>query len=178
MFVKGSTIRSKLEFVETQWGSDERASIEFGLKDDGVSLPILDIGWYPYEAYIKVLVDLTNKFLGGDLNRLDMLGAISADKALGTIYKPFVRESGFEEFVLDLPRLHSLFYSAGHPVVNFNGEAKTCEISHNQEGAIAEADVQLAKGFYTRAAEIHGLLNVTSQIKRDPAHVVVTLKWL
>lgn len=177
MFVKGSTIRSKLEYVEGNHGKDARKVLEEMISALGVSLPIMDMSWYPYEAYIELLNALANKHLGGDIRRLASLGSESADMALGTIYKPYVRDSGFEEFALDLPRLHGLFYSNGAMDVAYDTDAKSCTITHHNQETFDEADVHLATGFYVRAAEIHGLEDLSTSVFRDRERVVIKLKW-
>lgn len=174
--VKGSTIRSKFEYVGHHFGADARAALEATFEGRGL-FPLLTASWYPYDLYVEVLDALTARHFGGDASRLHEVGAASAQGALSTVYQAFVRDQGFLEFLVGMSKLHHLFYNQGHIEVRIHPEEKGCDILHRDKPRYATSDLHVATGFYTRAAELHGLRQVTCSFERTDAGADFVLGW-
>ena len=154
--VKGSTLRSKLDYAEHAFGCEARSAVEALLKRRG-AFPLLTAAWYPYDLYVEVLELIARDHLGGDRRRLVEVGAASAQAALSSVYQAFVCPGGFLEFLEGISKLHHLFYDQGRLDVRVHPDRRGCDILHRGKPLYAEADLHVAAGFYTRAAELHGL---------------------
>ena len=177
--VKGSTVRSKLDFVHEAFGEKARSDLESQFEGRGL-LPILVSGWYDYDLYIEVLEAIATAHYAGDLSRLEAIGAYSADQALRTVYAAFVRQAGFVEFLRGMSRLHHMFYNAGEIVVDVDASERRATIWHRDKPRVAEADLHIAAGFYRKAAEMHGgadggaeSVTCTFATRDDGAHFTV-----
>lgn len=162
--VKGSTIRSKLDFVHERFGAAALASLETEFSGRGL-LPILVSGWYDFDLYVEVLESITARHFAGDLSRLASVGAYSAEQSLKTVYAAFVRPTGFVEFLRGMSRLHHMFYNAGRIDVSVAGDRKSCTIVHRDKPRLAEADLWVASGFYRMAAALHELDEVACRFE-------------
>jgi len=174
--VKGSTIHSKLNFVDERFGGEARTKMEVRLSEKNL-MPIKHSAWYEYDLYIEVLESMTNDHFGGDIAGLVEVGAHSAAQALKTTYRAFVRKGGFVEFLDGMSRLHHMFYNKGEIVVNIHDSQHSCEVWHRNKPRYAEPDLYVASGFYQKAAELHGLEHIHCgfSVEDDGAHF--DLSW-
>ena len=152
--VKGSTIRSKLEFAAERCGSEARENLAAYLSAQAHPT-ILDAEWYSFSLYDGLLRKLAADFLGDDLSRLQEVGIYSAEKALTTTYEAFAARRDFPLFLKKISTLHNRFYSTGTLVVVDSGE-DFCELEIRDAPIISRADVYLAAGFYIGAARLMG----------------------
>ena len=86
--VKGSSIRSKFEFVHDRFGEAAERRLKERFRDHGI-LPVLDSVMYPFAEYDAVNRAIAEEFLDGDLTRLAEVGAYSAQKVLTGVYRAF-----------------------------------------------------------------------------------------
>jgi len=175
--VKGSTVRSKFDFVHEQFGEQARQNLEERFKDRAL-LPILVSGWYDYDLYIEVLEAIAVSHFAGNHEELQAIGAYSAEQSLRTVYAAFVRQGGFVEFLRGISRLHHMFYNAGELVVNVEASQRAATIWHRDKPRLADADLHVAAGFYRKAAEIHegpgGDARCEFTVRSDGAHFAVS----
>jgi len=174
--VKGSTIRSKLDFVKDRFGEGAKNAIEGRFQGRGLH-PLLTASWYPYELYVELLEAIVDAHFDGDASRLVTVGERSADEALKTVYRSFVRERGFDDFLQGIATLHHLFYNLGRIDVVAEKGATSCEIHQRDKPRYAEADLYIAAGFYQRAAELHGLTDVQCSFTTGPDGADFALSW-
>ena len=175
--VKGSTIRSKFDYIHEHFGEKERAALEERFADRGL-LPILVSGWYDYDLYIEVLEAIALVHFGGDLSALRRIGAYSAKQSLRTVYAAFVRQAGFAEFLKGISRLHHMFYNIGEIVVDIDAKARRVLIRHENMPRIAEVDLHVAAGFYAQAAEIHETSSASCEFERtEDGEALFTVQW-
>lgn len=174
--VKGSTLRSKFDYVHERFGDQalERLERRFANKK---LFPILHSGWYPYELYVAVLEAIAEHHFDGNLAQLVDVGAHSAKVALSTVYAAFVRPTGFVEFLQGMSRLHHMFYSLGEIEVTIDEGMNRAEIVQRDKPTFADADLYVASGFYQKAADLHGLEGVACgfSLEADGAHF--DLSW-
>ncbi len=175
--VKGSTVRSKFDFVHETFGGSARASLEerFANRD---LLPILVSGWYDFDLYIEVLEAIAEAHFDGDLKALEAIGAYSAETSLRTVYAAFVRQAGFVEFLRGMSRLHHMFYNAGEIAVEVDVGDRVATILHRDKPRVAKADLYIAAGFYRKAAEVHeGSGGATCDFVQDDDGAHFTVRW-
>lgn len=174
--VKGSTILSKLDFVALRFGERARGRLEASLGGKQ-AFPMEEGEWYPFELYVEVLEGIADAAFGGNLSRLVEVGAFSADRAFERTYQDYVRPEGFLAFLEGMAELHGVFYNQGHIEVSIGPDGSSADVWHRDKPRFVEADLFVARGFYRRAAELHGLEHVYCDfaIKADGAHF--TLLW-
>ncbi len=173
--VKGSTIRSKLDFARDRLGPEAEAGLQRALQSMDDSL-LLDSSWYPFATYDALLRKIADSHFGGDLEKLRNVGAYSAEKALERTYEAYTRKGDFAYFLQRISALHDRFYSAGRLVVTAHGEG-FCELELVDSPVVSEADVQVAVGFYLGAAQRMGLTRARCGFTIEDGRVCYRLEW-
>lgn len=159
-WVKGSSINSKLAYVDETFGRQAAARLEKFLGERGAP-QVLEASWYPFQLYDDVLRFVATEFLDGDLTRLQDVGRNSARQSLTGTYSVFVRPGGFRSFLERSATFHSRYYSAGTLRLEAaSADGKSFRLL--QEGApiYTQPDLEIACGFYCQAAEMMGLDDV------------------
>ncbi len=173
--VKGSTLRSKLEFTEERFGSTARQQIEEYLREQGFPT-ILDANWYPFDLFDGVLQKMADDFFDGDLTKLEEVGAYSAEQALSTTYEPYAARRDFQQFLQRISSLHDRFYDTGQLEITARGD-EFCEIELQGLPQVSQADVHVAAGFYVGAARFMGLESARCRFSIGPDRVHFRLDW-
>jgi len=176
--VKGSTIISKFDFVEDNFGERARQEMQKDFETRGI-LPVYPAMWYSYQNYVDVLTAIAEKFYGGELRQLEKVGSYSAKKSLESVYRSFVDAAGqdFVEFLNRISNLHKMFYSQGRLEVIVREDGQGCDLWHRDKPEFQEADLYVASGFYKEAARMHGIKNLLCKhsLKGPDCHFV--LEW-
>lgn len=173
--VKGSTIRSKFDFVRELAGKEAEGAFRSEFERNGT---ILDSAWYPFQLYDDVNGKLVRRFLGGDETRLEEVGRYSAERAFSGVYKSFLASSSFDRFLERIATLHDLMYSAGKMSVEPDTARRTCRIHQTGAPTYTARDLYVAQGFYAHAAELFELRGVRCRFRQMPDGVVFDLTWL
>ncbi|MCP4599108.1 MAG: hypothetical protein GY847_00970 [Proteobacteria bacterium] len=175
--VKGSTIQSKFDFVEKNFGQDAKIRLKQKFEDRKNLFPILSNGWYSYDFFVETLEAIANEHFNGNLSRLEAVGAESAEKALSTVYRSFVRTNDFLGFLRHISKLHHLFYNIGYTEVLIHEDKCGCDILHRDKPRHSEADLFVASGFYQKSAELHGvnIIKCTFHIESEGPHFII--RW-
>ncbi len=174
--VKGSTILSKFDFVEEQFGSEAINQLRSNFLEKG-AFPIIHSNWYPFDLYVEVLEAIAELGYGGAVSELVAVGIYSAETALQESAESFIKVGGFPEFVRDIPRLHKLLYNQGIIEVSLGEGGTSCEIWHRAKPRYADADLHVAAGYYQRAAELHQLANVRCSFAAQEDFARFSLVW-
>ena len=174
--VKGSTIRSKIAFVRERFGADAARELGDFLASKG-HFQVLEGGWYDFDVYNDLLVHLAEEHYGGDLARLVEVGQYSAEVALTTTYDVFAGRGDFVQFLQRISVLHGRFYSRGELSVELSSEPGKCTLSLHGAAPYSEPDIQIARGFYTGAANLMGLKNVQGEFEIFPEKVQFQVTW-
>ena len=172
--IKGSSLRSKLEYVRKVHGPAAEAELKEWLRTKGVVL-LLVSDWYPHGIYTELNEAIAERFLDKDLRRLQEVGVFSANQALSTTYKAYVEKGDFEGFLRRLASLHGRFFDQGAMDVRI--AENSCEILLTGAPVYPEADMQVAMGFYIGAARRFGFEQALCQLRRGQDSASFLLRW-
>jgi hypothetical protein len=175
--VKGTSIRSKLAFVRKRFGVQGEEQLKSDLKDEKSLFPLLDSSWYPFELYDRVNRAIARRFFDNDLQALQEVGAYSAEEALTTVYRAFVRQGDYAVFLRHIEKLHKTFYNLGDMSVMVSRDKNYSEIEHFGAPEYSEADLQIAAGFYVGAGQLLGNKNVSCRLDQRPDGAHFELRW-
>ena len=173
--VKGSSLSSKLLFVQDVFGPEAHQELRSALAD-WEGRQILDGSWYPFELYDKLLRFIAERHYQGDLSRLVEVGIYSAESSLKTTYQVYTLRDFF--YLLDrLGTLHSRFYSIGELENSVDTDQRQCRIRLHGAPYYREPDLYVASGFYIGAARMMGLGGVECDFRMVGSEVVFDLRW-
>jgi hypothetical protein len=172
--VKGSSIRTKFDFVRETHGTGVAASFE--RQFDQNHFPVLDSNWYPFSFNRAVNTALVEQFLGGDVSRLREVGSFSANRVLTSVYKLFASGKDFVDFLKRAEMLHATCYNKGGMKVVVADDRHSCTISLTAP-SFADEDLHIASGFYIGAAELLGASNVTCESSLDNGTATLAMSW-
>jgi len=125
--VKGSSIRSKFDFVRDRFGEAAEGQLKERFRERGL-LPVLDSVMYPFDDYDALNRAIAAEFFDGDLSRLSEAGAYSAQQVLTGVYRAFAAGKDYPGFLRRAAVLHERFYSHGGMDVELADDGKSCQI--------------------------------------------------
>ncbi|MFQ5350144.1 MAG: hypothetical protein ACE5EG_06865 [Thermoanaerobaculia bacterium] len=175
--VKGSSIRSKFEFVRDRFGEAAARALKERFRQRGI-LPVLDSKMYPFEDYDVVLRAIAEEFFDGDLSRLAEVGAYSAQQVLTGVYRAFAAGKDFPGFLSRAAVLHERFYSHGGMDVDLEEDGKSCRIVLEGAPTYSESDLYIAGGFYAGAADLLGIKSLDWDLSWDSSGARFQLRWV
>lgn len=174
--IKGSSFKTKLEFVQQRFG--EQARIELERKMEEEEFPsIFDSGWYPFTKFVRLLQILAESHLKGDISRLTEVGEFSGRVSLSQTYKAYVSKKSFSDFLESSVRMHRMLYSHGRTERSFDEDGCGCRVIYLEKPMIAEEDLYVALGFFCEAGKIHGLKSVHGHFTTSNDGAVIALRW-
>ena len=164
--VKGSSIRSKFDFVHDRFGEGAERRLKERFRARGI-LPVLDSMMYPFEDYDAVNRAIAEQFFDGDLSRLSEVGTYSAQKVLTGVYRAFAAGKDYPGFLRRAAVLHERFYSHGGMQVELAEDGKGCTIELRGAPTYSESDLYIAGGFYAGAAHLLGVQSLDWEMSWD-----------
>ena len=175
--IKGSAIRMKFEFVRAHFGLLAEAAMHTHFRGRPELEPLLDVTWVPFALYEEINHYIARTHFGGDLARLQEVGAFSADRGLRSIYRSWVRGKAFVEFLGRMGEYYKTFYSAGDLDVRVDSEEKAAILLFRNAPLYSEAEMHIATGFFVGAARVMGLDDVAHTMTRQPTGMELRLRW-
>lgn len=172
--IKGSSIRTKFQFVKETFGEAAEAALQDRFERG--MFPILDSSWYPFSFNEQVSQAIVRSHFDGDVSRLREVGAFSAERVLTSVYKFYATAKGFIEFLRRAELLHETCYSKGGMQVSIGDDLKSCQI-RLRAPVFSEADMQVAAGFYSGAAGFFGEHNVTCTCELEGSGARFDMSW-
>jgi predicted hydrocarbon binding protein len=157
--VKGSKLSSKLTFVREQFGpaAHETLLARVSAADRAALANVIDLRWYPFELYDRLLRAVVTVFGNGDEALLDRMGAHSAQHQLSNIYAAYKRDE-LVRMLKNMVPMHSHMNDPGHmQVVTDAGGVCTIVVTEPKSTAAA---CRVSRAFYKRVAELAGAPNV------------------
>ena len=154
--VKGSVLRSRLDFVEKKFGAPVLECVLTDLPEEErrtLGLGLLPAQWYPF-ALGESLEKAILRVLGEDGRRtfLDM-GRKSAEYNLAGVHKVFVHSGNPHGLLSRAPAIYKLYYDTGHRTYEKTGE-RTCTLTTYESETFSEADCLTVIGWHERAVEL------------------------
>ncbi len=175
--VKGSSIRSKFDFVRERYGAAAERELRESFGRRPGLLPVLDSAWYPFSVYDELNRAIADRFYGGDLAKLEEVGAYSAGKVLTTVYKAFASGKDYAGFLQRAAILHERFYNRGRMIVAIGADRRSAEVHLAEAPTYSEADLYVAAGFYAGAGKLLGLEGVEYELRLEDDGAHFDLKW-
>jgi len=174
--VKGSSIRSKFDFVRDRFGEAAERELKEQFRERGI-LPVLDSMMYPFEDYDAVNRAIAEKFFDGEASRLSEVGAYSAQKVLTGVYRAFAAGKDYPGFLRRAAVLHERFYSHGGMDVDLAEDGKSCQITLRGAPTYSESDLYIAGGFYAGAADLLAIESLDWELSWDSSGARFQLRW-
>jgi len=163
--VKGSTLRTKLEFARTHLGPEVEEALRTLLEEAAIHR-VLEASWYDYAIYEHLLEKLAEVAYGGDLARLREVGTFSANHALGTTYQAFAQGKDLDRFLEVLPQLHPRLHSHGRLTLE-ERTATSFVLAVRDTPRFHRGDAYVTEGFFAACAGLLGCQGVRSSMSRD-----------
>jgi hypothetical protein len=174
--VKGSSIRSKLEFVRERFGEQAERELAKDLAEAGVPR-VLEASWYPYELYDRVLQRIAERHYGGELEQLREVGEFSARHSLAGTYAVYSDLGAYERLLERLPALHDRFYNLGSSRVELDEGAHRATLELHGAPRYTETDLQIAAGFYQGAGEAMGCRDIEVELELQADGARFHIRW-
>ena len=159
--VKGTKIKSKLRFLEDEYGIGAVDEVLAGLAatDRARLRSVVDLGWYDMEIFAKLLDAIVQVIAKGNEEILERMGRYGAEDLSLHAYKVYFR-SGDPEVVLS--KMIPI-----HASLNDPGEMEIERLHDKQLNVIvkaprsADSHCRVAGAFYRRSVELCGVANVS-----------------
>ncbi len=174
--VRGSSIRSKFDFVHDRFGDGAERRLKERFRERGI-LPVLDSVMYPFEDYDAVNRAIAEEFFDGDMSGLSEVGAYSAQKVLTGVYKAFAAGKDYSGFLRRAAVLHERFYSHGGMQVDLAEDGRSATIVLRGAPTYSESDLYIAGGFYAGAAHLLGVRSFNWELSWDASSARFLLRW-
>lgn len=159
--VKGSVLKSRLEFVEEHFGADgvKKLMASLGAEDQEALKKMLPSTWLPFEVGKRLDDAIVNVLAGGDPKFFEQLGIASADKNLTTFHASFLTPGDPEAFLRKAPQIYGLYYQKGRREWEKTGEREGYLTTYEAE-TFSAADCLTVVGWYKRALEMCGASSI------------------
>ena len=156
--VKGSVLRSRLEFVRDHFGAAGVQRLLDAMPDEDrvlLSGGLLPAQWYPFALGERLDRTVMQVLGGGDPEIFRRLGRRSADLNLAGVHAVFVHQSDPQALLRRAPAIYKLYYDTGYRVYEKIGE-RSCRLTTHASDSYSEADCLTVIGWHERAVELCG----------------------
>lgn len=154
--VKGSVLRSRLDFVEKQFGRyalDGVMAVLGAEQRQTLSRGLLPSQWYPFSLG-EQLEQAILKTLGEDARQTFLeMGRRSADYNLTGVHQAFVHKGEPQRLLNRAPAIYNLYYDTGRRTCEEIG-ANQCRLVTHDSGIASELDCLTVIGWHQRAVEL------------------------
>lgn len=159
--IKGSILKSRLEFVRQEIGDDGLAKLISGLpEEDQVILGrLVAVAWVDFELGKRFDEAIVKRLGGGSARFFERLGEASAEVNLGTLHNAFLAPGDPQAFLAKAPQIYRLYYDVGWREYEATGEREGVLITHEAE-TFSNTDCLTVIGWYRKALELCGARNV------------------
>lgn len=159
--VKGSVLKSRLQFVEQHGGADavDRVLAALAPADRAALRNLVAIQWCPFDLGRRLDDAIVAVLGGGRAQFFERLGAASADTNLTGVHKAFLTPGDPQAFLAKAPQIYKLYYDTGHRDYTATGPASAVLTTHDAE-TFSAPDCLTVIGWHRRALEMCGATNV------------------
>lgn len=158
--VKGSVLRSRLAFVEENFGKDGLQKVLDTLEEtDRKALDVmLPSSWLPFEVGKRLDDAIVSAVGSGQTEFFERLGVASAERNLTTVHSAFLTPGDPHAFLAKAPQIYRLYYQTGRREYERTGEREGVLTTHDAE-TFSAPDCLTVIGWYKRALEYCGARN-------------------
>jgi hypothetical protein len=159
--VKGQILKSRLAFVEENFGEDGLKQVMESLSpEDREALEeMLPMTWLPFEVGTRLDQAIVDVVGGGDPQFFDELGVASANKNLGGLHSTFLVKGDPHAFLSKAPQIYRLYYQTGRREYERVGELEAVLTTYEAE-TFSHPDCLTVVGWHRRALEMCGCTGV------------------
>jgi uncharacterized protein (TIGR02265 family) len=158
--VKGSVLKSRLGFVERQFGAEGLAKVmeSLGPDDQKVLHRIVPVAWLDFEIGQRLDDAIVRVLGGGRPEVFERLGEASAETNLKTVHAAFVAAGDPHGFLAKAPQIYRMYYQTGSREYERTGEREGVLTTRDAE-TFSKTDCLTVIGWYKKALELCGAKN-------------------
>jgi uncharacterized protein (TIGR02265 family) len=159
--VKGSVLKSRLEFIERQFGHEglERVLSSLEPEDQKALQRIVPVAWLDFETGKRLDDAIVSVLGGGRPEVFERLGEASAETNLGTVHAAFLAPGDPHGFLAKAPQIYRMYYQVGSREYERTGDTEGVLTTRDAE-TFSKPDCLTVVGWYRRALEMCGARNV------------------
>lgn len=159
--IKGSVLKSRLEFVRREIGEEGLARLMESLPEgDRKALGrLVTVAWVDFEIGKRLDEAIVQVLGGGSTRFFERLGEASAEANLGTLHSAFLAPGNPQAFLAKAPQIYRLYYDVGWREYEQTGEREGVLTTHDAE-TYSKTDCLTVIGWYRKALELCGAKNV------------------
>ena len=155
--IKGTVLKSRLSFVDEQFGPDgaRRVLDSLSSEDRRTLGMILPVQWYPFELGKRLDDAIVTVLAQGDPSFFIRLGQASADKNLKSVHRGFLTPGNIHGFLSKAPAIYALYYETGRREYKMTGEKEAVLTTFDAE-TFSAPDCLTVIGWHRSALEMCG----------------------
>jgi uncharacterized protein (TIGR02265 family) len=159
--VKGSVVKSRLEFVRKEFGDEGLSTLMASLSDeDRTALGrLVAVTWVDFDIAKRLDDAIVSQLGGGSTRFFELLGEASAEVNLATLHNTFLAPGDPQGFLAKAPQIYRLYYDVGRREYEPTGEREGVLTTHEAE-TFSKTDCLTVIGWYRKALELCGARNV------------------
>ena len=159
--IKGSILKSRLEFVRQEFGDDGLVKIMDILPEEDSKIlgRLVAVAWVDFEVGKRLDDTIVKVFGGGSTRFFERLGEASAEVNLTTLHSAFLAPGDPEAFLAKAPQIYRLYYNVGWREYESTGEREGVLTTHDAE-TYSKPDCLTVVGWYRKALELCGAKNI------------------
>jgi uncharacterized protein (TIGR02265 family) len=156
--VKGSVLRSRLDFVRSHFGEAGVTSVLTALGENDrriLTAGLLPAQWYDFDLGQRLDQAIMRTVGKGSAETFRSLGKTSAEVNLGGVHQAFVRPGDPHGLLRRAPAIYKLYYDTGRRSYEQTGPTSCRIVTHASE-SFSEADCLTVVGWHEYAVEMCG----------------------
>lgn len=160
--IKGSILKSRLEFVRKEIGEGGLAGLIDSLPegDQKILSRLVAVAWVDFEVGKRLDDAIVKALGGGSTGFFERLGEASAEVNLGTLHSAFLAPGDPQAFLAKAPQIYRLYYDVGRREYQKTGEREGVLTTRDAE-TFSKTDCLTVIGWYKKALELCGAKNVS-----------------
>ncbi len=159
--VKGTVIKSRLGWVEEQFGKESLQKVLARLApDDQRSLKLVfTSNWYPLDLCLALDNAIVQELGHGRTQIFEQLGEASAERNLKGVHAGYLAPGDPHAFLSKAPQIYAAYYETGRREYERTGDQSAALTTYGAENVTAN-DCLTVIGWHRKALEFCGAKNV------------------
>jgi uncharacterized protein (TIGR02265 family) len=159
--VKGSVLKSRLEFVRQEFGEDGLQKVLNSLSEEDQKAigRLVAVTWVDFDIGKRLDDAIVNVVGGGSSRFFERLGEASAEVNLANLHSAFLAPGDPQAFLAKAPQIYRLYYDVGRREYLKTGEHEGVLTTHDAE-TFSKTDCLTVIGWYRKALELCDARNV------------------